>query len=285
MLLRPDGVMKEIIVYLLAMAAERIGLQVHAVCAMSTHIHLVVTDVEGKLPDFLGFFHRMVACCTMVHRQWDASVWDSSPTSVVRLVTKAAMVEKIAYVIANPVTAGLVRHAHEWPGATVLVDQIGSGKLSARRPKVYLNPKNPDWPAEATLSIVLPPGVEPGGEDGFRKQVAAEVTRLEERAHAEMEEQGRGVLGAEQAREVPVTARATTVEPRIGLNPTFAVGRGHGELGAQVAAAARAFRAAYRAALDRWCAGIRDVVFPVGTWLMRELHHAAVEVDGAAQAA
>ena len=111
MLLRPDRLMNQILVYLLAVTAHRNGLQVHAFCAMSDHIHLVVTDERATLPDFLQAFHRMVALCTQVLRRWDASVWDHSPTSVVRLKTLAAVVEKIAYVLANPVAAGLVQHA------------------------------------------------------------------------------------------------------------------------------------------------------------------------------
>lgn len=283
MLLRPDAVMTQIIVYLLAVAAQRADLQVHAVCAMSNHIHLVVTDVKGQLPVFLQFFHRMVALCTKVYRQWDDAVWDKSPTSVVRLETRAAVVEKIAYVIANPVSAGLVQHAHEWPGAKVLVDQIGAGTLSARRPEVYLNPKNRTWPAEATLPITLPPGIEPAEADEFRREVATEVAALEAQAHAAMQEQDRRFLGAERARAISPTARPTTVEPRIAYNPELAVGRDQDDAWRRAAAALQAFRASHRAALEKWRADVRTVVFPEGTWLMRVLHRAAV-ADAAAAA-
>jgi REP element-mobilizing transposase RayT len=272
MLLRPDDMMTRIIVYLLAVIAERTGLQVHAVCAMSTHIHLV-TDVRGKLPDFLRAFHRLVALCTMVHRRWNAPVWDKSPTSVVRLETPAAVVEKIAYVLANPVTAGLVHRAHEWPGATVRVGAIGRGALTARRPEVYLNPKNPAWPAEATLPITLPPTVDPAT---FHRQVEAELTRLETKAHDERRARNHRVLGAQRARTVSPTSRATSIEPLMALNPTFAVGRDQGDAWREAAAALRAFRAAYRSALERWRAGRRRTEFPAGTWLMHTLHRAAI---------
>jgi hypothetical protein len=280
MLLRPDGAMTQLLVYLLAVCAERTGMQVHAVCAMSTHVHLVVTDMEGKLPEFLHGFHLTVARCTMALRGWETSVWDKSPTSVVRLETPAAVVAKIAYVLANPVAAGLVRHADEWPGAKVLVNQIGGGQLRAPRPEGYLNPKK--WPAEATLSISLPPAIEDAEADAFREQVATEVQRLEAQAHAELQEQSRDFLGAEAARTVPPTARATKVEPKVDRNPTFAVGRDQGDDRRTAVAKVRAFRTAYRSALERWCAGIRDVVFPAGTWLMRVLHDALVADPGGA---
>src|ERR1700691_4703267 len=129
--------------------ARREGILVHALCAMSTHIHLVVTDVHGRLPIFLHSFHRLVARCMQVYRNWDDVVWDKDPPSVVELGTPAAVVEKIAYVLANPVAAGLVERAHQWPGAKVNMDQLGRGTLRASRPRYYLDPKNPAWPDEA----------------------------------------------------------------------------------------------------------------------------------------
>ena len=54
MLLRPDRLMNQILVYLLAVMANRHGLQVHALCTMSDHLHLVVTDERGTLPHPTG---------------------------------------------------------------------------------------------------------------------------------------------------------------------------------------------------------------------------------------
>jgi hypothetical protein len=241
---------------------------------MSDHIHLVITDVRGTLPKFLQAFHLNVARCTQVLRSWNLAVWDKTPTSVVRLETEAAIVEAIAYVLANPVNAGLVRRAHEWPGAKTLVSQIGQGMLQARRPDVYLKPKN--WPEEATLTIALPPGIEPSRAQAFRLQIDAELAHLEAHAHAEMARQGRRFLGAWRAAAVPPTDRATTPELAIDRNPRFAVGHGQGDAYRRAVAALRAFHASYRTALDRWRAGLRDAVFPPGTWWMCVFHRAVV---------
>jgi putative transposase len=276
MLLRPDPVMTEVLLYLLAVMARRHGLQVHAVCAMSTHIHLVATDVRGTIPKFYADFHRMSSLCTRALRQWRDVVWDKSQTSAVNLATPAAVVEKIAYVLANPVAAGLVQRAAEWPGAKVGVDDIGQTTLRIPRPKIFLNPKNPIWPAVAELPIALPPGVAPEEAAPFRRQVATELERLEAQAHAEMREQRRSFLGARRARAICPTARVTTRDPAAKRNPTFAVGRGQGDAWLRAAAAVRAFREAYAAALERWCAGARSAVFPPGTWWMRVLHRAVV---------
>jgi REP element-mobilizing transposase RayT len=276
-LLRPDAALTNLILYALAVSAQRFGIQVHAFCAMSTHLHLVVTDERGVLPKFLGFFHRIVALGTKVLRTWEGPVWDHEPTSVVRLMTRAALVEEIAYTLANPVAAGLVRHASEWPGAKVLVDELGAGVLRAARPDVYLDPKNPRWPADVTLEVSLPPGLGEGEAENFRREVADKLAREEAKAHAE--QAGKSVLGAERAGSVSPRERATSSEPLRALNPTFAVGRGGKEAWLCAAAAVRAFRGAYRAALAEWCNGVRDVLFPEGTWWMRVHHAASVRSD------
>ena len=276
LLFRPDAAMTQLLVYALAVSARRFGLQVHALCAMSTHLHLVVTDVRGVLPRFLQFFHRIVALGTKVLRKWEGPVWDHEPTSVVRLLTHAAVVEKIAYTLANPVAAGLVRHAHEWRGAKVSPSEIGRGELRAKRPLAYFDPMNPQWPEEATLPIALPPSVAPDSTEGFQGEVGVELRRQEAAAQAEVQRRGYQFLGAERASQVSPFDRTTSVEVLRDRNPTFAVGREQGSAWRNAAMAVRAFRASYRAAIERWRAGLRDAVFPVGTWWMRVFHGAII---------
>jgi putative transposase len=102
LLFRPDAAITQLLIYTLAVSVRRYGIRVHALCAMSTHLHLVVTDDKCMLPSFLQFFHRLVALGTKVFRAWEGPVWDHDATSVVRLETPKAVVEKIAYVLANP---------------------------------------------------------------------------------------------------------------------------------------------------------------------------------------
>ena len=276
LLLRPDAASNQLLVYLLAVSAHRYGLQVHALCAMSTHLHLVVTDVHGYLPRFLQFFHRLVALGIKVLRKWEGPVWDPEATSEVRLLTRAALVEKIAYTLANPVAAGLVWSAREWPGATVHVGDLGRGMLRARRPSFYLDQKSPQWPEEATLPLSLPPTLEQDDADGFRRDVAAELERLEAQARTEVRARGLRFLGAKRACEVSPYQRATSFEALRERNPTFAVGRNQGPAWHRAAAAVKAFRASYRAALERWCAGVRSALFPTATWWMRVFHGAEI---------
>jgi hypothetical protein len=71
--------------------------------------------------------------------------------------------------------------------------------------------------------------------------------------------------------------RATTWEPLRDRNPQFAVGRGQRSAFFEAVRDLRAFRKAHRAALELWRTGVRDVVFPLGTWLMSWSHGACVQ--------
>ena len=46
LLLKPSASTSAIFSYVLALAAARYGVQVHAYCVLSNHFHLVVTDCE-----------------------------------------------------------------------------------------------------------------------------------------------------------------------------------------------------------------------------------------------
>ena len=59
--LRPSPETNQIFLYCLAWAAAKTGVVIHAVCVMSNHHHIVLTDVHGALPDFARELHRTVA--------------------------------------------------------------------------------------------------------------------------------------------------------------------------------------------------------------------------------
>lgn len=274
-LLRPDAEVSRLFLYALAVTAKRHGILVHAAVLMSTHEHLVVTDVEGNLPRFLAELHRLVALGVKVLRKWEGEVWDGGQTSVVHLCTPAAVIEKLAYVAANPVVAGLVRRASEWPGVTTTPSDLGHTTWRAPRPEQYFDPKNAAWPEDAALELTMPPGLGKSDED-VRAAVAAELQRLETVAQTEASSRGVTMVGAEQLRELSPFQRAKTWEPLRRLNPVFAVGRGQKKAFFDAVQLLRAFRKSYREALDRWRAGARDVLFPRETWLMRTVHGVAV---------
>ena len=272
-LFRPDPAIRQLYLYALGVCAKQYGILVHAVTLMSTHEHLVVTDSARRLPDFLRDLHRLVSLGTKVIRRWEGSIWDHEKTSVVRLLTEQAMFEKLAYVMANPVKAGLVAYARDWPGLTVLPNELGRRTLVIERPSVFFRPDNRKWPDTVELTLTVPPRLAAAHRtEEIRKVVSDELERQERDARAEVKARGWRVLGPARVRRLSPYKRATSFEPVRDGNPTLAVGRGQRKMFFQAVAELRAFRRAYRDALEQWRAGLRSTVFPMGTWAMSKVH-------------
>lgn len=272
-LLRPDPQLNNLYRYCLAVMAPRFDIRVHAAVLMSTHEHLVVTDTRGQLPRFLQELHRSLALAIKVLRKWEGAVWDHDKTSVVELRTTHAVLEKIAYVIANPVAAGLVRRAREWPGITMQPEHLGRHSWTATRPDFYFDSDNPMWPKLATLELAMPEL--PMRDADIRDAVAVEVERIELAARENVRARGWKTLDARRIAKLSPYDRAKSFEPLRGRNPCFAVGRGQRAAFFEAVTSLRAFRQAYRAALEQWRGLARNALFPRGTWLMHVAHCAA----------
>lgn len=259
-LLRPDDALTNAFLYCLALAAHRHGVAVHALCAMSNHYHLVITDNEGVLPDFMAWFNRQLAMCVKRLRRWDEVVWEPNVTySAVELGGPSEVLDKVAYVFLNPVSAALVRSPERWPGALSTAQILRSGKMSAKRPDVWF--KN-DAPESVRLTLSAPPCF--SDQAGYVQALDALVTSRMSQLRTELRRQGRGYLGRTRVRKTVVTDQPTTKKQRFGRNPTFsALTRAAWRAAAQ---RLRAFRLAYRVAYQAWRNGERIVEFPAGTW-------------------
>lgn len=270
----PDlgGETEQIFWYCLAYAAAKTGTEIHVAILMSNHVHLVITDVQGRSPEFFRELHRLLALCTKARLGWPEEVFNKSKTSAVEIVSCEAAIDALAYAIANPPNAGLVRRAKEWPGARTSASDMGTRTIVAKRPPHYFRPE--DWPDEIVLEITVPKMLLAQMEPcEVRRRVAAKVREHEREALAKAKETGRRFLGAKRARRVHHTYRASSWERFGGRNPRFAAG-GDREAARAAIARHRQFEADYDEALARWCAGDREVVFPAGTWWMR-VHHGA----------
>jgi putative transposase len=272
-LLRPDRELNQIFLYCLAVCSDRFGIQVHSSTVMSTHEHLIVTDTVGQLPRFTQELHRLTALAIKSLRKWEGALWDHEKPSVVELRTPTAVIEKMAYCIANPVAAGLVHKASQWPGINTAPEQLGRGSWTVKRPDMFFDKDNPQWPATATLTLTMPPNLERTDAE-VRELVADEVKRLEAQAQVDIKAKRWKVLGPKVVQRLSPYERAKSWEPLRGRNPSFAVGRGQKEAFTAAVATLRAFRSAYREALEQWRLAVRDVVFPFGTWVISWAHSA-----------
>lgn len=270
----PDigGETENIFWFCLTYAALKYGIEVHVAVLMSNHIHLVITDVHGNRPLFFQEFHRLLALCTKARLGWPEEVFNKARTSAVELVTTRAVLKECGYCIANPSSAGLVRHSKEWPGARTTAADMGTRVVRSTRPKHFL--KDSEWPAKLELRITLPAVLEAEMHpDEARKRIQKWVRSYEKEALAKSKKTGRRFLGARRAQRVHHTHRASSWEDFGSRNPRFAAA---GDLAAAKAVIARnrRFDMDYDEALAGWSAGDRNVVFPPGTWWMR-VHHGA----------
>lgn len=273
--LRPSRRTNEIFLYVLALAAQRHRVLVHAFCVMSNHFHLVVTDVEGRLPAFMQYLNSLVARAINASIGHFEGFWASgSSYSAVEPLAPSDVLAKIAYVLANPVAAGLVTRGAEWPGLWSAPEQIGT-TLTVRKPEGFFDPDG-YLPDTVELELTVPAGF--GTADEFRAQLAAALEELEQDHQRALQAQGRSFLGAERVCAQDPFASPHQNEPRFELNPKIAARDKWRRI--EAIFRVKRFEEEYRAARTSWCAGLRDVVFPAGTYLMRIMY--GVQCAGAA---
>ncbi len=263
-LLKPSVLSNLIFKFVLAVAAARWGVLIHAVCVMSNHLHLVVTDPRAHLPDFTHLLDGVLAkALNALHGRWE-NFWAPCSYSAVALLSPRDIVEKVAYTLANPATAGLVEHGREWPGVWSDPRFIGGPGERIERPGHYFA-KNGSMPETQELVFSIPPGFD--SVEAFREQVTARLSELEREAAEERKANGRTVLGRRRILKQSHSTRPAPGEPRRVLNPRIAAQ----DKGLRIDALDRLkrFLETYRRALSTFRHGDRTAVFPHGTYLMR----------------
>jgi hypothetical protein len=179
------------------------------------------------------------------------------------------------YTLANPVAAGLVRSGREWPGLWSAPELIGAGPFTVERPSFFFRKKG-RMPERVELELETPPGFAFAEE--FRSLVTRGLAEREGDLTSAAAAAGRRFLGAERALAQDPMSRAVSEEPSRTLNPRFASRdpakreEAIGRLGE--------FLRSYRAALGKLRQGVRDVLFPRGTYLLRVAHGVPCEAFG-----
>jgi REP element-mobilizing transposase RayT len=274
--LKPSRTTSEIFLYVLAVAARRYDVLVHSLCVLSNHCHLIVTDSRGQLPAFMQYLDSLVARAVNASLGRYEGFWATDGSySAVEPLDPADVVAKTAYVLANPVAAGLVRRGAEWPGLWTAPDQIGVAKLTARKPTVFFDPKG-YMPASVELELTVPPGFPSASE--FRAALSSALRALEDKHQAELQSEGRRFLGAARVLGQNPFARPSVGEPRFDLKPRIAARDKWRRIEGLLRL--KAFLREYRQAWVERRSGATDVRFPAGTYLLRVLH--GVQCAGAA---
>ena len=261
-LLLPSKVVNQVLYYCLALASNATRVQVHVACVLSNHYHLVVTDPDARLPEFVYILNKYVAKCVNAYRgRWENLFAAGTQASYVRLEDDEAILDKAVYAITNPVAGLLVKESSDWPG----VNLWQPGRYKAPRPTVFFK-------ADSVAPKALELRIEPLPISGLRarqilERLRAEVADRERMLRIQAKKDGKRFLGAARIRAQSATHSPPNREPRRGLSPTVATRDKWRRV--EILQRIKQFCVEYRDALAAWVANDRDVVFPAGVYKMR----------------
>jgi len=261
--LKPTPRNNQIILYCLAVAALQTGVIIHAVCVLSNHYHIILTDPHARAAEFYGWLHKYVAKALNASYGRFENLWSSEKTSVITLAAGEDVLGKIVYTMNNPVAAGLVARGENWPGVWLYKK---SHSQIVKRPDVYFS-EDGSMPNEVQLNIEPPPQFQSIGFKAYEQQVAAMLEQEAQKKAEEMLSLGRSFMGVKKIRHQDPYDNPTSREKRFGINPKIAAKNKW--LRIEAIQRHKEFQKQYRAALARWRAGDRNVVFPAGTYALR----------------
>ena len=267
LLLRPSEEVNQVFSYCFAHAAARAGVLLHAISVLGNHVHAVLTDPDGRLPELTRWLFEYTAkCINVMHGRWE-NVWSSEPPSQVRLESPEVVVEKILYLMTNPVAAALVARADQWPGVVTLPADYLRGGVEVKRPKVFFRENSPA-PATVTLKVVPPAGVEEKTPEAFVKMLSERLAQREEELRKKLRAEGRTILGRKAVKAQDPFSYPGGMEPRRNLKPRVAAANKWARM--EALGRLKSFDDTYPEARARFLKGDRDVVFPAGTyWLVK----------------
>ncbi len=269
--LLPCEQINQIVRYCAAYAAKAYGIQIHALCVVSNHWHGVLSDPEAQLPRFLHWFHLYVAKCVNAHHgRWE-NLWSTEQTSAVILTDDQDVLDKIAYCLANPVAAGLVREGTSWPGVRTKPHEVSGAEWEIARPSVLFR-KNGPMPKTVILRLVRPAVCPELSDEELAARIDELVLEAEARARREHDEAGRSFLGLKGLARQKPWQRPSSAEQRRERSPGLSAKSSL--LRRRMLAWLERFVKGHEESRRAWQAGMREVVFPAGTYAMRVFHGA-----------
>jgi REP element-mobilizing transposase RayT len=280
----PNEKVRASIDFLFALLATECGLLVHEFLFMSNHFHMVVTDPDRRLSEFLQTFDSMLSRQLNALRGGSGSNFEKRPG--IQIVADAGGILKQAvYTLSNPLASHLVELMREWKASSSWGMEYGQAVTFARpdcglwtptraRVRKGQHPSagrlryrgRSNAPETATLTLARPKALRPELSDAeLRALVRAEVRARETELLAQRKKARTSVVGwvavvARHFRDVPTTSRVLFQrKPRVTGTDASACAR--------VLATIDRFVKAYRAALEDFKAG-KWPTFPHGTLQM-----------------
>lgn len=252
--------------FLMAVACKRFDVRLVAFVVMSDHVHYIVHDPGRTLPRFTTWLHAEVAKAVNAIRKRRGCVWEPGMLNQPVLADAAKVLDKIGYVLANPVSVGLVRDGWTWPGAGTRPEDYERAVAVKRPTSPYF--KRSKLPERVWLRHFLPPTHAEMKPREFADKVREETRRHEDAARARF---GGKFVGLEALRRIDWTHRASSEEGRgWGRTTPPKVLATDRDTRDRLLDEVKLFEAAYAQALARYRRHEPEVSFPRGTWAMVE---------------
>ena len=269
--LRPDDYINRVAPFEVGKAANKHGQAVYAAVAMSNHVHFGVGDTTGERSKFMQDSMSGIARARNCDLKRRGHFWEAGSYGDTVLLDKDAIERKLLYIWLNPVRAGLVERAEDWPGFIILPRDWGE-TITIDKPGKFYGRKNPDV-------VEFVPQRPPGYDDMSLQEVKEHFENLLRTAEDEIaelrREQGMTCRGARAVEKVDPFSSPDTDTPFRKINPRFATR--DGEVMASAKADYRAFCDRYETQRQRWINSSKksakrkkEILFPCGTvWMKR----------------
>jgi len=260
----------------MAIYSEKYGIKLHAFVFMSNHVHLIVTDMRGNLPEFTRDFYSSVARVMNKKMGRRENFWACGAGGVTALIGEHTIIEKIAYSITNPVAAGIVPSHTRWKlnqtnSNNPLLSTVASIKRHTRkrfiRPKNYFKALGSAVADYGILTLEPPPSTD---EAQFHQQLENCVKLRENALQEERKQIKRPFLGMKNAIKVDSQYIPEKKDKKSQINPLLACSE-HDRLIAEKIIL-KHFRIAHRECRFEVLAGKGIVIFPEGTYAMLRLY-------------
>ena len=193
------------------------------------------------------------------------NLWSSEKTSIVTLDEEVDVLDKLAYLMANPVAAQLVERGEDWPGIRRMWDPCHT-QVTVDRPTIFYRPEG-KMPASATLTFTRPPAFAKLDDHKAAKALGKLVLKRERQERKRIASEDRQFVGVEAILRQRLTSTPNTNAKRFGLNPRIGAKNKWSRI-----EAVRRLKSClndYREAWEEWRGGNRNVVFPAGTYALR----------------
>lgn len=250
---------------------------------MSNHYHLVLTDTEGELPDFMRDLNSLVSKALNAIRGIRGENYERRGYNAVVVGDGGRLLRHCAYTEANPCAANLVELAKHWTGVSSVSMNYGDTKTIQRpddglwKPSKDSKARRADsnramhcgrikCPLEASVQLHRPPCLNGLGAEKTRSEVQRMVKGLEDDAKKQRSRTGQAVLGMEVVCGFGYLSSATGKEQFFDKEPE--VSGNDAGVRAVLKRNLDEFVALYRLALTEFRERGR-AVFPEGTWWMR----------------